>query len=99
MSLKASFGQRRFIDGLLRSYSGPWLDGDLKRTFDYEPFIKEFVRHCQKEGQLTSLLNREGRWARVRWCLNSSCSFIPRVGVTSVSWFYSRCSICIYLFW
>ncbi|KAF9783901.1 cysteine proteinase [Thelephora terrestris] len=31
---------------------------NIKRTFDYEPFIKEFVRRCQMEGKLAPLLNR-----------------------------------------
>jgi len=32
---------------------------NIKRTFDYEPFIKEFVRHCQKEGKLAPFFNRK----------------------------------------
>jgi len=32
---------------------------NIKRTFDYEPFIKEFVRRCQREGKLIPLLNRK----------------------------------------
>jgi ubiquitin carboxyl-terminal hydrolase L5 len=39
---------------------------NIKRTFDYEPFIKEFVRHCQKEGKLAPFLNRKKQRAGVR---------------------------------
>ena len=39
---------------------------NTKRTFDYEPFIKEFIRHCQKEGRFAPLLNRKKQRAGAR---------------------------------
>jgi ubiquitin carboxyl-terminal hydrolase L5 len=32
---------------------------NIKRTFDFEPFIKEFIRGCQREGKLTPFLKRK----------------------------------------
>lgn len=31
----------------------------IKRTFDYEPFIKEYIRCLQREGLLDALLDRD----------------------------------------
>lgn len=40
---------------------------NIKRTFDYEPFIKEYVRHCQKEGKkISTILNRKKQRVGVR---------------------------------
>ena len=39
---------------------------NIKRTFDYEPFIREFVRHCQKEGKPIPFLNRKKQRSGVR---------------------------------
>ncbi|KAF8152298.1 hypothetical protein B0H34DRAFT_800760 [Crassisporium funariophilum] len=32
----------------------------VKRTFDYEPFVKEYIRHLQSAGLLDALLDRDG---------------------------------------
>lgn len=39
---------------------------NIKRTFDYEPFIKEYVRHCQREGKISTILNRKKQRVGVR---------------------------------
>lgn len=39
---------------------------NIKRAFDYEPFVKEFVRYCQKEGKFAPLLNRKKQRTGVR---------------------------------
>lgn len=39
---------------------------NIKRAFDYEPFVKEFVRCCQKEGKFAPLLNRKKQRAGAR---------------------------------
>ncbi|KAF9649505.1 cysteine proteinase [Thelephora ganbajun] len=39
---------------------------NIKRTFDYEPFIKEFLRLCRREGKLVPFLNRKKQRAGAR---------------------------------
>ena len=45
---------------------GSYQTENIKRTFDYEPFIKEFIKRCQKEGKFAPLLNRKKQRAGVR---------------------------------
>jgi len=45
---------------------GPCKTENIKQTFDYEPFIKEFVRRCQRDGKLAPFMNRKKQRGGVR---------------------------------